>query len=206
MAKLCFGGSFNPIHHGHLICARAVAEVAGFDRVVLIPSAQPPHKPYVEDLAEPAHRVQMCRLATEGDELFEIDELEITRAGLSYTLYTAREFRERGWDRVNWLIGADMLNDLPNWHEPLRLLDEVNFVVMARPGRTLDWQTLPAEYRALRARVMQAPLIDISASEIRHRVKAGKPISYLVPLPVEEYIRLHGLYLPAKTNSKGKGS
>src|SRR5678815_1912728 len=102
MRKLCFGGSFNPIHHAHLICARAVAEARRFDRVVLVPSALPPHKLRADQLAPPEHRLAMCRLAAEGDRLFEVSDLELTRTGPSYTIDTARELKRQGWDAVAW--------------------------------------------------------------------------------------------------------
>src|SRR5688500_16988195 len=139
MRRLCFGGSFNPIHHAHLICARAVAEKAGFDRIVLIPSAQPPHKPSTAQMAPPTDRLAMCRLAASHQpELFEVDDLELSRSGESFTLDTARQLKARGWQAVNWLIGGDMLLYLPKWHEPEKLLQEVNFFIMARPGWSID--------------------------------------------------------------------
>src|SRR5687767_1888001 len=113
MKELCFGGSFNPVHHGHLICARAVAEIGGYDRVRLIPSRQPPHKPAAPDLATPEQRLKMCQLAVEGSSLFTVDDIELRRAGPSYTLETARELSRQGMKIVHWLIGADMLRYLP---------------------------------------------------------------------------------------------
>src|SRR5258708_2030807 len=98
MHRLCFGGSFNPVHHGHLICARAVAEAKGFDKVVLIPASPPPHKPENAEIAPPEHRLAMCRLATQGCDLFEVNDLEFRRQGPSFTLDTARELRNAGWD------------------------------------------------------------------------------------------------------------
>src|SRR5689334_23178374 len=106
MAKLCFGGSFNPIHFGHLICARYAAERLGFDANVLIPSAQPPHKPNATDLAPASERVRMCQLAAAGCDDFEIDDLETKRTGPSYTIDTVRQLAGRGWGRASWLIGA----------------------------------------------------------------------------------------------------
>src|SRR5687768_6622242 len=127
MAKLCFGGSFNPIHYGHLICARAAAERLSFESVVLIPSSQPPHKPGATDLAEGPYRVQMCELAVQGVGGFEVNDVETRRSGPSYTIDTARELARQGWGRVSWLIGADMLHNLPTWREPQALLREVDF-------------------------------------------------------------------------------
>ena len=194
MRKLCFGGSFNPVHHAHLLCARAVAEAKGFARVVLIPSAVPPHKLQATGLAAPRDRLEMCRLAVAGDSLFEVDDVELRRDGPSYTIETARELRRRGWDHVAWLIGADMVSILPKWHQPLELLREVELVVMARPGWSFDWLALPEPYRALRHNVVEAPLVDVSATLIRKRLAAGRSVRYLTPDPVIDYIETNGLY------------
>lgn len=194
MRRLCFGGSFNPIHAAHLICARAVAESGGFERVVLVPSALPPHKLETTELAAPEDRLQMCRLAVAGDALFEVSEIEIARPGPSYTIETARALRRQGWDRVSWLIGADMVRILPNWHQAAALLREVELVIMARPGWSMDWGQLPEAFRGLAANVVEAPLIDLSATMLRRRVAAGRSIRYLTPDSVCDYVVARGLY------------
>lgn len=191
---LYFGGSFNPIHHGHLICSRAVAESSGFARVCLVPTALPPHKPLSQDLAPAADRLEMCRLAVAGASLFAVESAEIDRAGVSYTIDTVRAIAARGEGKVDWLIGADMLLYLPKWHKAEELIAEVNFVVMARPGWTLDWETLPEPFRALQANVVQAPMIDIRATDIRRRVVAGQTIDYLTPPMVRDHIYKRQLY------------
>ncbi len=194
MATFCFGGSFNPIHLGHLICARAAAEALGLPGVRLIPSAQPPHKPKDAGIAPVAHRLAMCRRAVEGDPFFSVDDREARRAGPSYTIDTVRQLRGEGARQVYWLIGADMLAILPKWHQAEQLLREVQFVVMARPGWGMDWGTLPPAFQPLRRHVVEVPQIDISATLIRRRVEQGRPISYLVPPGVREYILQHRLY------------
>lgn len=194
MRRLCYGGSFNPIHFAHLICARAVAERVGFDRVVLIPSALPPHKLHATELAAPEDRLHMCRLAVAGDPLFEVSEVEISRPGPSYTIETARELRRVGWDHVAWLVGADLVPSLPKWHQSGALLREVELVIMARPGGSMNWDDLPEAFRGLRASVVEAPLIDLSATTLRQRVAAGQSIRYLTPDPVCDYIAARGLY------------
>jgi nicotinate-nucleotide adenylyltransferase len=177
-----------------LICARAVAEAAGFEQVVLIPSAQPPHKPGDRTLASALHRLTMCHIAVEQDPFFGVVDLELKRRGPSYTIDTVRELKANGWDEVSWLIGADMVAILPQWHEPLALLNEANLVVMARPGWTLDWQMLPPPYQRLRERVITAPLIEISGSAVRRRVAAGQSVRWMVDDRVEQYIASHKLY------------
>ena len=194
MRRLHFGGSFNPIHHGHLICARAALETSEFDQIVLVPTAQPPHKAASATLASAADRLAMAQAAVAGDPLFEVDELELRRTGPSYTLDTVRALKAGGSQQVHWLIGADMLLYLPHWHQALQLMREVRFVIMARPGWVLDWEQLPAEFRHLRSNVVETPLISISATEIRARVSAGLPIDYLCPRPVCEYIESRKLY------------
>jgi len=194
-ATLCFGGSFNPIHYGHLRTSEAIAKRLGFDRVLLIPSAQPPHKPASADLAAATDRLAMCQLAVSHDPtLFSVSDLEILRPGPSYTLDTAKELQLAGMKTVNWLIGADMVKILPKWHQAQKLLEEVHFVIMARPGFVFDWQTLPREFQVLKEHVVEAPLIDISATEIRSRIRAGESIQGLTPEPVIGFIREHGLY------------
>jgi nicotinate-nucleotide adenylyltransferase len=198
MPSLYFGGSFNPIHHGHLRCAQAVAAKAGYDRVVLIPGGRPPHKPDNLQLASPQDRLAMCRLAVSerdgASPTFEVSDIETRRTGPSYTIDTAQELRDAGETDVHWLIGADMLMLLPKWHRPLDLLRDIYFVVMARPGWTMDWDALPPEFRHLKHHVVAAPVIDISSTDIRRRVRQNLPIDHLVPPSVARYIDEHKLY------------
>jgi nicotinate-nucleotide adenylyltransferase len=193
-STLCFGGSFNPIHNGHLTCARTVAGKLNLRKVLLIPSGCPPHKPEAAELADAIDRLGMCRIVAHEDPLFRVTDLEIRRPGPSYTLDTVQQLRDSGLKDIHWLIGADMLNFLPKWHRPLELLAEVNFVVIARPGFTFDWDALPAEFQVLRDHVVEAPLIDVSATEIRRRVREGEPIDAMVPASVARYIEAHRLY------------
>jgi nicotinate-nucleotide adenylyltransferase len=194
MNTLCVGGSFNPIHYAHLRCAVTAMALKAFDRVLLIPSAQPPHKAAAVDLASAEDRLAMCRAAVEGDPRFAVDDLELRRTGPSYTFDTARELKQRGWPTVSWMIGADQLLSLPSWHLADELIREVNFVIVARPGWSLDWSTLPPAYQFLKSNVVEAPLIDISATDIRRRVKAGESIDGLTPPAVVRYIAEHALY------------
>jgi nicotinate-nucleotide adenylyltransferase len=136
----------------------------------------------------------MCQAVSHADPLFQVEPLELDRTGPSYTIDTVRELGRRGWGRVSWLIGADMLQILPKWHMPYDLLREVDFVIARRPGSVVNWDALPPEFHILKANVVDTPLVEISATDIRRRVREGRSIRYLVPDEVEQYIRTHRLY------------
>ncbi len=207
-----YGGSFDPIHHGHLIVARAVAEQLGLERVILIPAPNPPHKSG-RRLSDAAHRLAMARLAVEGEPGLEASDVEITRGGPSYTVLTVEGFRrEVGPDTpLYWLIGADSLGELHTWYQVERLIQLCRVVTAARPGfeapdlALLAARIGPARVAALRDGVLTTPMIDISATGIRRRVARGKSIRYLVPQAVEAYIREHGLYTGVEEQA-GAGS
>lgn len=198
---LLFGGSFDPIHHGHLIVARAAAETLGLKRVILIPSARPPHK-LDRELTPAQLRVRLCELAVAGDPLFDVDPWEARQAGPNYTLLTVQHFRERlGLDvPLYWLIGADSLAELHTWYRVPELVEACTLVTVARPG--VDLSSLPqleallspAQLEKLRRHVLETPQIEISASEIRARVQAERSIRYLVPEAVRAEIERRGLY------------
>jgi nicotinate-nucleotide adenylyltransferase len=136
----------------------------------------------------------MCKLAAEENPFFEVDDLELHRPGESYTIDTVRALKARGWGRVSWLIGADQLPALPRWREAEKLIEEADLLVMARPGWSFDFDSLPEPFRRLRSAVVAAPSIDISATDIRRRVRAHEPIDHLTPPAVARYIETHGLY------------
>lgn len=198
---LLFGGSFNPIHHGHLIVARHAAEALGLGRVVLMPSATPPHKS-TAGLAPAADRLKMCRLAVEGDPMFEVSDWEIQRDGPNYTLETIRHFRAQGYaaDEVHWLIGMDSLHELGTWYRAAELVDECTIVTVARPGAqhptraALCRSFTAAQADRLLAHIVDGPQIDIASTEIRHRVMSGASIRYLLPEAVRIFIAERGLY------------
>jgi nicotinate-nucleotide adenylyltransferase len=123
-----------------------------------------------------------------------VDDLELRRPPPSYTIDTVRALRSRGWDEVHWLIGADQVATLPNWHESLSLLNEAMILIVQRPGYKIDWDKLPELYRRLQENVVEAPLLEISSSDIRRRVREGKPIAGLVADAVADYIHARGLY------------
>jgi nicotinate-nucleotide adenylyltransferase len=192
--KLYLGGAFNPVHHGHLLCARAVAEALGYGTVVLIPSRLSPQKTAAPSLAAPEDRLAMCQLAVDGTSGFEVEAIELHRPAPSYTIDTVREFIRQGIAKVPWLIGADQALMLHTWREPQELMRLAHIVVMARPGWRLDWEKVPEEYRFLANRVVSVPAMDISSTDIRRRVAGGLPINFLTPGAVCRYIEEHGLY------------
>ncbi len=195
-----FGGSFNPIHNGHLIVARAAAERLRVSRVVFVPSPSPPHKTGT-GLADAADRLAMVRLAIAGEPLFDCSDIETRRAGPSYTILTVEDYRRTQADReLFWLIGADSLADLHSWHRVAELVDACRIVTAARPGfETPDLSSLervlrPEHVRRIEADILPTPRIDISATEIRRRVAEGRSIRYLLPEPVADYLVRRGLY------------
>jgi nicotinate-nucleotide adenylyltransferase len=198
-----FGGSFNPIHHGHLIVARAVAEQLGANRMVLIPSACPPHK-REDELAGAEDRLQMARLATQGEAILEVCDAEVRRSGPSYTVLTVDEYRRSvGWDTpLFWVIGGDTLPELHTWYRIRELGDLCRIVTAVRPGyeqpdlSQLAQVLSEEQVQRLQDAVLQTPRIDISATEVRRRVREGRSIRYLVPEAVREYIERRGLYRP----------
>jgi nicotinate-nucleotide adenylyltransferase len=198
-----FGGSFNPIHIGHLIIARAVAEHLGIERTVLIPSASPPHKQANPELAAASHRLEMVRRAIDGEPGFECSDLEIRRHGPSYTFDTVQAYREQLGPRaaIHWIIGGVTLPELHTWYRARELVDACTIVTAVRPGfekpglAVLE-PTLRSDQVAVLARNMLAtPRIDISATQIRLRIRAGQSIRFLVPEAVHDYIQREGLYL-----------
>jgi nicotinate-nucleotide adenylyltransferase len=208
-----FGGTFDPVHHGHLIVARALAEQRGFARITFVPAARPPHK--AAATASPADRLEMLRLAIAGEALFDTCDLELYRTGPSYTIDTLRELRRQHGPatRVRWVIGADMLEDLPKWRSARDVLDEAGLVVIARPPwdqrldevfASLSGHISPQQIQSLRDSLAPTPLIEISSTEIRHRVAAGQSIRYLVPEAVARYIEDRKLYRKGGSRSRGR--
>jgi|SRR5581483_6582676 len=185
-----FGGSFDPVHAGHLLVARAAREEAALDRIFFIPAAQSPFKPAAAP-APAAERVRLLRLALAGDCAAEVDEQEIQRGGVSYSIETVRRYAAN-YPKANlfYLIGADQLPQLHLWRDAADLARYVEFLIIPRPGDS------PAAVPAgIRARLLGGWPLAISSSQIRARVKAGVSISHLVPAAVAEAIRNNRLYL-----------
>ncbi len=196
-----YGGSFNPIHHGHLIVARCVAEALRLDRVIFLPSANPPHKDS-SSLLDASRRADMVKLAIDGEAGFEFSDHDLANEGPSYTVETVAHFvgALSGDVDLHWIIGADSLAELASWHRVSDLADTCCLVTAARPGwdaTALDalQSALSADQiERLRNRVLQTPRIDISATDIRERIRAGRSVRYLVPDPVRSYIEDNELY------------
>jgi nicotinate-nucleotide adenylyltransferase len=186
-----YGGAFDPVHCAHLRVARYALEEAQLDRVVFIPAAQSPLKAHTP-LSGDAARLQMLRLALEGEPRFELDAYEIERGGLSYTVDTVRHFRESHADaELFWIIGADQFEQLDRWHRIDELAQMVVFLVLARPGADLDGSVSVPQ---LRYQVIEAPLMSESSSEIRARCMEGHSLEGLVPSAVEAFISEQELY------------
>ena len=200
-----YGGSFNPIHFGHLIVARSIAEQLMVDRLIFLPAAQPPHK-IGAHLLDGSHRAEMIRLAIEGEPHFELSEHELQRAGTSYTIETVAHFRETlGLDiSLYWIIGVDSLNELNTWHRVRILVDACRIITARRPGwERVDFDALrpkltDEQIGVLESGILDTPRIEMSSSDIRGRIRQNKSIRYLVPDAVADYIRRHGLYQPEK--------
>ena len=185
-----FGGSFDPVHLGHLLVALAAREELSLDRLFFVPAAQSPFKPDRQPTSS-NHRLLLLRLALAGQTWCEIDEQEVSRGGISYTIDTVRDYRRRFPDvQLHYLIGADHVPKLPKWRDATELASLATFLVIPRPGR--PDQPLPEPFTG--ARLEGFPL-GLSSSQIRERVKLQLPIDHLVPAPVAEAIRNNGLYL-----------
>ncbi len=202
------GGTFNPIHLAHLRLGEAVREALSLERVLFMPAGDPPLKS--RDIAPAAQRLELCKLATAKNPGFEVSDLELSRAGPSYTVDTLAELAGRHPDEPLWFIlGADALAELASWRRAEALFEHASFAVVARPGFAEDpAELLPASLAAdfhagprgwvhasgsLLRRVEFAPL-EISASDVRRRIARGASVRYLVPDEVIEYIEKHRMY------------
>lgn len=191
------GGSFNPPHLAHLVCASEAAAQLDLDRVLLTPVASPPHKQSERDPG-PGERLELCRLAIAGDDRLGLCDLEVLRGGPSYTVDTLRELHARTpEDHLTFIVGGDIALGLPSWHEPEAVLGLARLAVAERSGARRE------DVAALLARrfadspppaFFDMPRLDISSSQIRSRIADGRPIRYLVPDPVAEHIARRKLY------------
>lgn len=212
-----FGGTFNPIHLCHLTVARQVRDRLALDRILFIPSNDPPHKP-TTDLAAARHRVEMVRRAVADDPAFSVSEIETQRPGKSYSIETVRALLERHGPALYFILGLDAFRDFPDWREPAELLRLCHLVVASRPGSffhtlgampllpTIDPGALKGLDRGTTDRLdiplpggrtlflLALPPCDASASEIRSRLRRHEDVSKVLPASVHSYIIQFGLY------------
>lgn len=205
-----FGGTFDPVHLGHLLLAECCREQAALDAVWFLPAAVPPHKQRA-DLTPAAQRIEMLELAVGGYLAFSICRYEVDRGGVNYTAETLAQLRQdHPADEFFLLLGADMFHDLPHWREPARICELALHVAVHRAGEpppdfsVLQGIATAERIEAMRRQAVEMPAIGISASDLRRRVSAGQSIRYRTPRAVEKYIETHGLYRPAHPAGGGQ--
>ncbi|PXA03953.1 nicotinate (nicotinamide) nucleotide adenylyltransferase [Coraliomargarita sinensis] len=185
-----YGGAFDPVHRAHLEVARAARRQASLDRVAFIPAAQSPLKAH-SPVASDAARLKMLELALAGEAGFVIDDSELKRGGVSYTVDTVQAFKARMPDAdLYWIIGGDQLEQLDRWHAIRELAQAVTFLVLARPG----YQLSAPGVSGLKYETIDAPLMEESSTSIRERIVNGESVIGLLPQSVEAFIREEGLY------------
>ncbi|HEU5103976.1 MAG TPA: nicotinate-nucleotide adenylyltransferase [Roseiflexaceae bacterium] len=189
------GGTFDPIHYGHLAIAEEARLALGLDRVLFIPAARQPLK-HGAHVGTPEQRFEMARLACASNSSFEVSRIELDRPGPSFTLTTLEELQDKELGELHFILGADALADLPRWRGAARILELARIIAVGRPGSVPDLALLDQVLPALRARLtlLAGPVLDISSSALRRRVSAGLPIRYQTPDCVVAYIGQHELY------------
>jgi len=195
-----YGGSFDPIHMGHLILAEHVRDTLGLSKIIFVPARTPPHVE-MKTLASDEHRLAMVTAATYDNPRFVCSDLELKRQGPSYTIDTIREFhRKYPNDELHFLLGADSVTEFPNWKDPEEIGSECRIVVGVRPGfgesifEELEGKLSPEFIQSLKDNFVETPSIGISSTDIRRRLKEGKSTRHLVPAGVHDYIRTNDLY------------
>jgi nicotinate-nucleotide adenylyltransferase len=193
-----FGGSFNPIHIGHLIAAQETLDAMKLDKVIFIPAGNPPHKSQ-RNLAAAEDRYDMVKLAIQNNPGFEISSMEMERSGKTYSFDTLKELKEQCKDiDMHFIIGFDTLKELHTWRNIQGIFDIVSFVVVNRGNEALEIkQWIEDRVRTYGGTIEYVPIpdIEISSTDIRHRIQDGRSIKYLVPDTVEQYIKSRGLYM-----------
>ena len=190
------GGTFDPIHFGHLAIAEEIRWQLQVGRIFFVPAAQQPLKVH-HHVATANDRLEMVQLATANNPGFTVCDLEVRRGGRSYSVDTVAALREEHPDaQFTFVGGADILLELPRWHQIERLLELCEFAIVTRPGYQLDFDPLYAVLPAARDRMVAVtgPALDISATDLRARLARGAPVRYQLPDPVLQYIQDHGLY------------
>lgn len=203
MKKAAFGimgGTFDPIHYGHLVTAEAARMTFNLEKVFFVPSGRPPHK-NEKEVSDQEDRFLMTVLAVTSNQDFKVSRIEIDRPGKSYAYDTVRLFKEMYPEKdIYFITGADAIKEILNWHKVNELLDHCYFVAATRPGYDLEdlkareLVVLPAE-KLEKIHTLEVPAMAISSTDIRSRVKAKKTIKYLLPESVEAHIWKEGLYL-----------
>lgn len=196
------GGTFDPIHFGHLAIAEEARVQAGLDIVLFVPARIQPLRQN-QNVSSPDHRAAMIERAILGNPAFRLSRIEYERPGPSYTVDTMALLHERlpRASEFFFILGTDAIADLPHWKDPERLISLCRFIVLPRPGCDFDPRNLFVQFPLLRERVtlLEGPRLEISSTELRRRVRKGLPIRYQVPDAVEEYIRSHRLYVEQDT-------
>lgn len=192
------GGTFNPIHHGHLILSEYVRDSLKLDKIIFIPTGLPPHKDHFNMISGEI-RLEMTKIGTETNKFFQVSDIETKRQGMCYTIDTLKELKSiYPNDQIYFLIGADSLFELPTWKDYEEILRTTKLIVVNRPGGKNDLiDDKIKEYNgAFGGNIIrvESPLIDISSSEIRSRAQDGKSIKYLLPETVERFILENNLY------------
>jgi nicotinate-nucleotide adenylyltransferase len=211
-----FGGTFNPIHLGHLRGAEEIREAFGLQEVIFIPAALPPHKT-TEEIIQAHHRLEMVKRATRKNSQFSASDVELKRTGKSYSIDTIRYFREKFEDSLYFILGRDAFVEIETWKDFQNLFSLCNFIIMVRPG-LIEGSPLPAALApAFRydqgasgwvhgsgnvVFLKEINFLDISSTKVRELVQKGGSIKYLVPPEVEAYIEKHGLYRRSKLRAK----
>lgn len=200
MKEICLmGGTFDPIHYGHLVVAEEVRQRFNLAKVVFIPAGQPPHKTD-KVILDAQHRVNMTRLAIASNPYFEISTIEVERQGLSYTVDTIEQLRRSFQvENIYFITGADAILEILTWKDTERLLDMTYLIAATRPGYALNHLaetlgSLPAPFMK-RILPLEVPALAISSSDIRKRVREGRSIKYLLPESVETYIHQNNIYV-----------
>lgn len=188
MKTLLYGGSFNPVHNGHLLCAREAMEQGGFSEVIFIPASNHAFK---NNLISFHHRWNMLKLAVDGERGFDVSHIEGDRTEKSYTIDTVRAFEKAGFPDIHWLIGSDNINSLKRWHCYDELCKNVKFLVVNRNND--NYSDIPDQN--IKVLSVTNRVIEISSSDVRERVFRKQSIKWLVPDKVAEYIYNHRLFL-----------
>ncbi len=192
------GGSFDPIHLGHLVVANEVLNIYKLDEIIFVPSGNPPHKNGLK--ANSFHRLLMVNMAVLSNDKFSVSDFEIKSLEKSYTLNTLREFRKLYDDsELYFITGTDAVIDLPNWHEPEKILKLCRFIAVSRPGMSIEQvnEKINEIKKSFGGNIelLQVPMLQISSTNLRERFKMGISAKYLLPESVEQYIIKNELYM-----------